>query len=93
MNKFLYNLKESRIFQFIVISIIILNAITIGVNTYELSKFTKQAINYLDYSITIFFVIEIIIRFIGEPSKKKFFKNGWNIFDYWYFIWIFCLTH
>ena len=34
MNKFLYNLKESRIFQFIVISIIILNAITIGVNTY-----------------------------------------------------------
>ena len=61
MNKFLYNLKESRIFQFVVISIIILNAITIGVNTYELSEFTKQAINYLDYSITIFFVIEIII--------------------------------
>ena len=60
MNKFLYNLKESRIFQFIVISIIILNAITIGVNTYDLSELTKQAINYLDYSITVFFVIEII---------------------------------
>ena len=43
MNKFLYNLKESRIFQFVVISIIILNAITIGVNTYDLSEFTKQA--------------------------------------------------
>ena len=42
MNKILYNLKESRIFQFIVISIIILNAITIGVNTYDLSKFTKK---------------------------------------------------
>ena len=69
MNKFLYNLKESRIFQFVVISIIILNAITIGVNTYDLSEFTKQAINYLDYSITIFFVIEIIIIFIGEPKK------------------------
>ena len=61
MNKFLYNLKESRIFQFVVISIIILNAITIGVNTYDLSELTKLAINYLDYSITIFFVIEIII--------------------------------
>jgi len=81
MNKFLYNLKESRIFQFIVISIIILNAITIGVNTYDLSEFTKQAINYLDYSITIFFVIEIIIRFIGEPKKLEFFKSGWNVFD------------
>jgi len=54
MNKFLYNLKESRIFQIVVISIIILNAITIGVNTYNLSELTKLAINYLDYSITIF---------------------------------------
>ena len=81
MNKILYNLKESRIFQFVVISIIILNAITIGVNTYNLSEFTTKAINYLDYSITVFFVIEILIRFIGEPKKFNFFKSGWNIFD------------
>ena len=81
MNKFLYNLKESRIFQFVVISIIILNAITIGVNTYDLSELTKLAINYLDYSITIFFVFEIIIRFVGEPKKLQFFKSGWNVFD------------
>jgi|TARA_B100001093_G_scaffold426079_1_gene419857 voltage-gated sodium channel len=81
MNKLLYNLKESRIFQFIVISIIILNAITIGVNTYDLSQFVRQAINYLDYSITVFFVIEILIRFIGEPKKLNFFKSGWNVFD------------
>ena len=81
MNGALYKIKESRIFQFIVISIIILNAITIGVNTYDLSDLTKKLINYLDYSITVFFVIEIIIRFIGEPNKKDFFKSGWNIFD------------
>ena len=81
MNGALYKIKESRIFQFIVISIIILNAITIGVNTYDLSDLTKKLINYLDYSITVFFVIEIVIRFIGEPNKKDFFKSGWNIFD------------
>ena len=81
MNKLLYNLKETKIFQFVVISIIILNAITIGVNTYNLSEFTRQTINYLDYSITIFFVIEILIRFIGEPKKLNFFKSGWNVFD------------
>ena len=81
MNGALYKIKESRIFQFVVISIIILNAITIGVNTYDLSDLTKKLINYLDYSITVFFVIEIIIRFIGEPNKKDFFKSGWNIFD------------
>ena len=81
MNGALYKIKESRIFQFVVISIIILNAITIGVNTYDLSDLTKKLINYLDYSITVFFVIEIIIRFIGEHNKKDFFKSGWNIFD------------
>ena len=81
MDGALYKIKESRIFQFVVISIIILNAITIGVNTYDLSDLTKKLINYLDYSITVFFVIEIIIRFIGEPNKKDFFKSGWNIFD------------
>ena len=81
MNNFLYNLKESRIFQFIVVLIIIINAITIGVNTYNLSQFVRQTINYIDYSITIFFVIEILIRFIAEPKKLNFFKNGWNVFD------------
>ena len=44
-------------------------------------NFQKKIINFLDYSITIFFVIEILIRFIGEPKKINFFKNGWNLFD------------
>ena len=47
MDNFLYNLKESRIFQFIVVLIIILNALTIGINTYNLSQFTRQLINYI----------------------------------------------
>jgi len=81
MNKILYNLKESRIFQFIVVLIIILNAITIGINTYNLSHFIRKTIEYIDYSITVFFVFEILIRFIGEPKKLNFFKSGWNIFD------------
>ena len=81
MNKLFFNLKESRLFQYLVISIIIFNAFTIGVNTYELSDFSKNIISLLDYTITIFFVIEILIRFIGEPKKINFFKNGWNLFD------------
>ena len=81
MNKIFFQLKESKFFQFLVIVIIIFNAFTIGVNTYELSDVTNQIINLLDYSITIFFVVEITIRFIGEPKKSEFFKNGWNIFD------------
>ena len=81
MNNMLFKLKESSIFQFTVIFIIILNAITIGVSTYNLDNFITNIIIILDYSITIFFVIEIVIRFIGEQNKKNFFKSGWNIFD------------
>ena len=58
-----------------------MNAITLGINTYEIDNFIKKIIELLDYAITIFFVIEILIRFIGEPKKINFFKNGWNIFD------------
>ena len=81
MNKLFYNLKESRLFQYLVITIIIFNAFTIGFTTYDLSEFSKNLINFLDYSITIFFVTEILIRFIGEPKKINFFKSGWNLFD------------
>ena len=81
MNNFFFKLQQSSIFQFLVILIIILNAITLGINTYEINNFLKRIIELLDYAITIFFVIEILIRFIGEPKKIDFFKNGWNIFD------------
>ncbi len=81
MSKVLFKLNSSKIFQFIVISIIILNAITVGVSTYELNTYVKNSMQIFDYAITVFFVIEILIRFIGEPKKINFFKSGWNIFD------------
>ena len=81
MNNFFFKLQNNSVFQFLVIFIIILNAITLGINTYEINNFTKKIIELLDYTITLFFVIEILIRYIGEPKKINFFKNGWNIFD------------
>ncbi len=81
MSGLLFKINSSRIFQFIVISIIVLNAITLGVSTYELNTYLKNTIQILDYIITIFFCVEISIRFIGEPKKIDFFQNGWNIFD------------
>ena len=81
MISFFSNIRDNRLFQFSVVTIIILNAILIGATTYKLDPLFLQVIHFLDYVITIFFVIEILIRFIGEPIKSNFFKNGWNIFD------------
>ena len=81
MIEFFSKLKDNRIFQFSVVVIIIFNAILIGATTYDLDRFLLNLITLLDYCITIFFVIEILIRFIGEKEKKNFFKDYWNIFD------------
>ena len=81
MIEFFSKLKDNRIFQFSVVVIIIFNAILIGATTYDLDRFILNLITLLDYCITIFFVIEILIRFIGEKEKKNFFKDYWNIFD------------
>ena len=81
MTRYFSTLKDNRIFQFTVVAIIILNAILIGATTYDLDPLFLDTIHLLDYAITIFFVIEILIRFIGEKNKAEFFKSGWNIFD------------
>ena len=81
MIDFFSNLKDNRIFQFSVVVIIILNAILIGATTYQLDPIFLNTIHLLDYAITVFFVIEILIRFIGEKEKKNFLKDGWNVFD------------
>lgn len=78
----LQQLKANRVFEAFVVGIILLSALLIGVDTYEgVPPQFKQALGVLDFGVTIFFLIEIIIRFLAEPNKKHFFKNGWNIFD------------
>ena len=74
-------IKDSRLFQIIVTIVILTSSIVVGVGTYDLSDSWMQVLAYTDYAVTVFFVIEILIRFFGEKKKVDFFKDGWNIFD------------
>ena len=38
-------------------------------------------IDQIDYAITLFFGVEVLVRFIGEPRKRDFLINDWNVFD------------
>lgn len=76
-----YEIRNNKFFEFFVISIIIFSALMIGANSYPVSATTLQVLSILDITITIIFLIEIVIRFIGEPNKKRFFHNAWNVFD------------
>ena len=74
-------LRSNKAFELLVVSIIILSALLIGARTYELPPLVARILPILDWSITLFFLVEITVRFIGEPDKKRFFTKGWNIFD------------
>ena len=74
-------IRESKIFQVIVVALIIASALLIGADTFNLEYRYKVIVQILSEGVTVFFLIEIIIRFIGEPHKRTFFRNGWNVFD------------
>lgn len=76
-----YRLRSNRLFELFVVGIILFSALVIGAKTYDIPEHVLQAIAWLDLGITVFFLVEISIRFIGEPHKSRFFRNAWNIFD------------
>jgi voltage-gated sodium channel len=74
-------IDSSKLFQGVVIAVILLSALLIGAKTHNLSANAMAILTLLDLCITIFFVIEITIRFFAHQNKKQFFRSGWNIFD------------
>lgn len=74
-------LRDNKAFEVFVIAIILISALMIGVNTYSLPTWSLSLIIYLDLFVTVFFLLEIVIRMLAADSLKTFFKNGWNIFD------------
>jgi len=74
-------LRSNKIFELCVIAIIIMSALIIGVKTYPLPVWTEPLIIALDWMITLFFMVELTIRFVGDENKRRFFYNGWNLFD------------
>lgn len=63
--------------------VIIFYALILGIRTYEnvVIPFNDFFI-VLDYTVTIYFLVEIIIRMSAEEHFKNFFKDSWNIFDF-----------
>ncbi len=74
-------LRGNKMFELAVVFVIISSALVVGAKTYQLSPGAQLLFEWLDLLITLFFVTELTIRFIGEEDKRQFFKNPWNIFD------------
>lgn len=74
-------LRSKKSFELFVIFIIIFSAMMVGAKTYNIPPWSMQVVLWLDVAITLIFLVEISIRFLGEENKRDFFKNGWNVFD------------
>lgn len=79
----LEKLKSNKLFELLVVGIIIFSALLIGAHTYQDGETSTgmQWLEVLDFGVTLFFLLEITVRFLAEKNKIDFFKNGWNIFD------------
>ena len=78
----LEKLHSNKFFEIAVISIIVMSALLIGVTTYDESSRFEQVIYWLDWLVTVFFLMEILIRLAAEKKPLNFFKKGWNVFDF-----------
>ncbi|MBA2779203.1 ion transporter [Billgrantia kenyensis] len=75
-------LRANKIFELTVIAIIVLSALLIGARTYEEITHFQQWLRVLDVAVTVFFLVEILIRMAAERRLLDFFKKGWNVFDF-----------
>ncbi len=77
----LHALDSSKLFQGLVIFVIVFSALTIGLKTHNIPVKYLYIFAVIDTIITLFFAFEIVIRFLAVKNIKLFFKSGWNIFD------------
>jgi len=74
---------DSGLFQNFILGVILLNAVTLGVQTYNLSSSLSSTLTTLDDIFLGIFVVELIIRISAFGSRPQdFFKDGWNVFDF-----------
>jgi len=76
------SVRDNKAFEMFVITIIIFSSLMIGIRTYNLHPIAENALIFLDYGVTLFFLMEILIRMAAEKRFWDFFKKGWNVFDF-----------
>ena len=76
-------IADSPRFQGFIFGVIVLNAITLGLGTYDFGAGVESALMVLDEIFLGIFVVELAIRITAYGRRPRdFFKEGWNVFDF-----------
>jgi voltage-gated sodium channel len=83
MAKTCMRIADSQRFQTFIFGVIVLNAITLGLGTYDFGSGVDSALTVLDEVFLGIFVVELAIRIAAFGRRPQdFFKQGWNVFDF-----------
>jgi len=77
MKHFVQSIISSIFFEWFINSVILINCILIGIETYLITP----VISDMQEVCLAIFIIEIILRFIAQKSIKTFFSDDWDVFD------------
>ncbi|MBB5173008.1 ion transporter [Texcoconibacillus texcoconensis] len=79
----LQTIVDHRAFQTTIITLILINAVIVGLETYpDLYGEYKPWFFFSDQLLLWIFTLEIAMRFFAAKSVRSFFQNGWNWFDF-----------
>ncbi|MGE3643493.1 MAG: ion transporter [Beijerinckiaceae bacterium] len=77
----LRRILEARLTERIVVAVIVVNAISLGLETSAwMREHFGPVLEFIDYAALIFFVIELAARI--AVYRLSFFKSAWNVFDF-----------
>jgi len=72
---------ESKQVQRVIVAVILLNAVILGLETWPLAmKHAGALLIALDKTCLAVFVVEIACKLVA--FRLRFFRNGWNVFDF-----------
>lgn len=74
-------IMESHRVQMLVVSVILLNAVVLGMGTSQiLTDRYGPLLRLLDLGCLVFFMVELSLRFYAY--RNYFWRSGWNLFDF-----------
>jgi voltage-gated sodium channel len=76
-------IADSSRFQGFIFGVIVANAVTLGLGTYEWGSGVDRLLTTLDDVFLGIFVAELAIRIAAYGRRPQdFFRDGWNVFDF-----------
>ena len=79
-NQNLLCLLESNIFTLVITALILVNAVTLGLETdYDIAREYGSLLRWIDRIILVLFSIELLLKIYAY--RFGFFRSGWNLFD------------